>query len=117
MKPPSKMKPWLQWIITNALGEMIGLGLTFAAGVGLFIGLEPKNFFQAVLLVFLMTATGIIEGPQAPRGFRRLHPHRVQGRPYRHLRQRQGAARYPAGDRGMAAGAQRLITTGAGYIF
>ena len=56
------MKPWLQWIITNALGEMIGLGLTFAAGVGLFIGLEPKNFFQAVLLVFLMTATGIIEG-------------------------------------------------------
>lgn len=54
---------YLRWVLANAVGEMIGLGLTFAVGIGLvqLIG-EPQGFGVAIGLGLLMAASGAIEG-------------------------------------------------------
>lgn len=54
---------WTKWILANSLGELLGLGATFAIGMGLFSGLAEVPGAAAVLLtVGLMTATGVLEG-------------------------------------------------------
>lgn len=65
------MKPWaqsdtllyLRWIVANALGELFGLGATFALGIGLFSGLaDSPGLLPTLLTAVLMTASGVIEG-------------------------------------------------------
>jgi hypothetical protein len=47
----------------NALGELVGLGATFAIGFGLFSGLpDTPGIGAALLSAGLMTTTGILEG-------------------------------------------------------
>jgi hypothetical protein len=59
----NKQSLWWQWILANALGELVGLGATFAIGVGLFSGLTDSPELAAALLsAGLMTATGALEG-------------------------------------------------------
>jgi hypothetical protein len=62
VKPNPKWNLWLRWVAANAVGEMVGLGLTFTAGIGLFLGIEPQNLIQVFLFAGLATATGVIEG-------------------------------------------------------
>jgi hypothetical protein len=56
-------KLYTRWVFANALGELIGLGLTFTVGVGsvLLIG-EPQDAMAAIGLGLLMVASGAIEG-------------------------------------------------------
>lgn len=59
----NKQSLWWQWILANALGELVGLGATFAIGVGLSSGLTDSPELAAALLsAGLMTATGALEG-------------------------------------------------------
>jgi hypothetical protein len=54
---------WVRWVLANSLGELVGLGATFALGVGLFSGLaESPGAGPAVLSALLMTASGLLEG-------------------------------------------------------
>ena len=54
---------WGKWILANSLGELIGLGATFAIGIGLFSGLAGTSGPAAAMVtVGLMTATGVLEG-------------------------------------------------------
>jgi hypothetical protein len=54
---------WLRWIFANAIGELVGLGSTFAIGFGLFSGpAEGPGILPAILSAFLMTSSGVIEG-------------------------------------------------------
>lgn len=54
---------YLRWIVANALGELFGLGATFAIGIGLFSGLaESPGLLPTLLTAALMTASGMIEG-------------------------------------------------------
>lgn len=54
---------WFRWVLANAAGELIGLGMTFAIGFGLFAGFENDQEIWTVLLsAVLMTATGALEG-------------------------------------------------------
>ena len=54
---------YLRWVGANALGELIGLGATFATGIGLFSGLaESPGLLPTLLTAALMTASGVIEG-------------------------------------------------------
>ena len=63
MAKTSKLRLWWQWILANALGELVGLGATFAIGFGLFSGLSDIPGIGAVLLsAGLMTTTGVLEG-------------------------------------------------------
>ena len=67
MKRNPMIKPsaflYLRWVGANALGELIGLGATFAIGVGLFSGLaESPGLLPTLLTALLMTASGVIEG-------------------------------------------------------
>ena len=53
---------WLRWVGANALAELLGLGATFGVGVFLFTRIgEPKGL-AALGMLFLMTASGLIEG-------------------------------------------------------
>jgi hypothetical protein len=54
---------YFRWVFANAAGEMIGLGLTFAVGIGsvVLIG-EPQGVGVALGLGLLMAASGAIEG-------------------------------------------------------
>jgi hypothetical protein len=54
---------YVRWILANALGELIGLGLTFTVGIGsaMLIG-EPHGTLVAIALGLLMVASGAIEG-------------------------------------------------------
>jgi len=53
---------WLRWVAANSLGEMVGLGLTFAVGVGLISSLGDHGSLAAVLIAFLVAvASGAIE--------------------------------------------------------
>jgi hypothetical protein len=59
----SSLPLYLRWIGANALGELLGLGATFAIGIGLFSGLADSPHLLPVLLTaVLMAASGIIEG-------------------------------------------------------
>jgi hypothetical protein len=59
----NKQNLWWQWILANVLGELVGLGATFAIGVGLFSGLTDSPELAAALLsAGLMTATGNLLG-------------------------------------------------------
>jgi hypothetical protein len=54
---------WLRWVLANALAETLGLGSTFAIGLGVFAGLpEPKTALAAIGQAPLMTASGVLEG-------------------------------------------------------
>lgn len=57
------LKFYTRWVFANALGELIGLGLTFIVGVSsvLLIG-EPQSAMAAIGLGLLMVASGAIEG-------------------------------------------------------
>jgi hypothetical protein len=53
---------WLRWVGANGLGEMFGLGLTFAVGVVVISSLDDQNSVAAVLISFLVAvASGAIE--------------------------------------------------------
>jgi hypothetical protein len=54
---------WLRWIVANAVGELIGLGTTFAVGFAIFSLLgEPRGTFGAIAMLLLLTASGSVEG-------------------------------------------------------
>lgn len=54
---------YLRWIGANALGELLGLGATFAVGIGLFSGLaDSPDLLPVLLTAVLMAASGVIEG-------------------------------------------------------
>jgi hypothetical protein len=54
---------WLQWIAANAAGEVLGLGLAAAVGVGMILGIgEPKSLLAAVMMAGVMIAAGACEG-------------------------------------------------------
>jgi hypothetical protein len=54
---------WPRWILANSIGELVGLGSTFALGAGLLSGLsEATGSGPALLTAALMTATGALEG-------------------------------------------------------
>lgn len=57
------LKFYTRWVFANALGELIGLGLTFTVGIGsvLLIG-EPQGAIAAIGLGLLMVASGALEG-------------------------------------------------------
>lgn len=53
---------WLRWVAANALGEMFGLGLTFALAAALFARLPHRQGAGIVLVSFLVSAgSGAIE--------------------------------------------------------
>jgi hypothetical protein len=53
---------WLRWVAANALGEMFGLGLTFAVGAVIISSLENKQSGIVILISFLVAVTsGAIE--------------------------------------------------------
>jgi hypothetical protein len=54
---------YARWILANALGELIGLGLTFTVGISsvMLIG-EPHGTLVAIALGLMMAASGAIEG-------------------------------------------------------
>jgi hypothetical protein len=53
---------YLGWIGANCLGEVVGLGATFAIGYILFSRFEPANTWQIILQALLMTSSGLLEG-------------------------------------------------------
>jgi hypothetical protein len=53
---------WFRWVIANALGELFGLGLTFAVGVLVISGFGDQTGIWIILLSFLVAvASGAIE--------------------------------------------------------
>jgi hypothetical protein len=53
---------WLRWVIANALGEMFGLGLTFAVGAVILSSLGDKQSVLIILVSFLVAvASGVFE--------------------------------------------------------
>ena len=57
-----KQTLWLRWVTANALGEMLGLGLTFAVGVLTMSRLGDQAGMGMVLISFLIAvASGAIE--------------------------------------------------------
>jgi len=53
---------WLRWVAANGLGEMFGLGLTFAVGALVISSLGDQGSVSAILLAFLVAvASGAIE--------------------------------------------------------
>ncbi len=62
MKPNMPITLWLRWVGANALGEMVGLGLTFLAAAIGFAKLESLGGLAGVLLAFAFAvASGIFE--------------------------------------------------------
>jgi hypothetical protein len=54
---------YVPWVFANALGEMVGLGLTFAVGIGSAqLTGESQGFGVAIGQGLLMVASGAIEG-------------------------------------------------------
>jgi hypothetical protein len=63
MNPSPKITLWYRWVAANALGELLGLGLTFAAGYAVIALLgEARSPAGSLAQFLLMTATGVIEG-------------------------------------------------------
>jgi hypothetical protein len=53
---------WLRWVIANALGELFGLGLTFAVGILVVSSFSNETGIWIILLSFLIAvASGAIE--------------------------------------------------------
>jgi hypothetical protein len=53
---------WLRWVAANGLGEMFGLGLTFAVGVKVISSLGDQQSVRVILMTFLIAVvSGIIE--------------------------------------------------------
>ncbi len=53
---------WLRWVGANSLGEMLGLGLTFAVGVAALSRLNGQENGIAILLAFMISVvSGLIE--------------------------------------------------------
>jgi len=53
---------WLRWVVANSLGEMFGLGLTFAVGAVVISNLGDQQGVAAILISFLVAvASGAIE--------------------------------------------------------
>ena len=62
MKINNTLKLWLRWVTANALGEMFGLGLTFAVGAVVISSLGNQQSVSAILLTFMVAvASGAIE--------------------------------------------------------
>ena len=62
MKPNMPITLWLRWVWANALGEMIGLGLTFLVAALGFTKLESLAGLAGILLAFAFAvASGIFE--------------------------------------------------------
>ena len=58
----SKKRLWLRWILANGLGEMVGLGLTFAITALFFTGQSGVQTVGGVLLSFVVAvASGSVE--------------------------------------------------------
>jgi hypothetical protein len=63
MNPNPKTLLWYRWVAANALGELFGLGMTFAAGYAVIALFGEAHSPAGTLAQFLlMTATGAIEG-------------------------------------------------------
>jgi hypothetical protein len=57
-----KRNLWFRWVIANGLGEMVGLGLTFAVGAFVISRLGNQNNVASILVAFLVAvASGAIE--------------------------------------------------------
>jgi hypothetical protein len=53
---------WLRWVAANGLGEMFGLGLTFAVGVVVISSLGNQQSVSVILMTFVVAvASGAIE--------------------------------------------------------
>ena len=62
MSSLDKRTLWLRWVAANGLGEMFGLGLTFAVGALVISSLGDQGSVSAILLAFLVAvASGAIE--------------------------------------------------------
>lgn len=62
MNSSHKRTLWLRWVVANALGEMFGLGLTFAVGAVILSSLGSEQNILVILLSFLVAvASGAIE--------------------------------------------------------
>jgi len=62
MNSNDKRTLWLRWVAANGLGEMFGLGLTFAGGVAVISSLGDQQNVTAILEAFLVAvASGAIE--------------------------------------------------------
>ena len=62
MKPNMPITLWLSWVWANALGEMVGLGLTFLVAAIGFTKLESLGGLAGILLAFAFAvASGIFE--------------------------------------------------------
>jgi hypothetical protein len=61
-KMPDRLSLWLRWVAANAVGEMLGLGLTFAAVALVTARLQNQAGVAVVLFSFLFAvASGAIE--------------------------------------------------------
>jgi len=59
----SPVATWSSWVIANAFGELVGLGVVFACGFALFrFGGEPRTFLGALLYVVVAALLGAFEG-------------------------------------------------------
>jgi hypothetical protein len=54
---------WLQWVLANAVGDVVGLGLAGAVGVGLALTVgEPKTIRVALMMAATIIVIGTCEG-------------------------------------------------------
>jgi len=66
---------WFRWVVANALGELIGLGATFAVGFATFSLLgEAQGTIGAIAMLLLFTASGaiVLQVDAQPLGPRRV---------------------------------------------
>jgi UPF0716 family protein affecting phage T7 exclusion len=66
-RPPSQnwwdWKLWLQWVIANVAGEVLGLGLTGAVAIVMVLKIgEPETALVALTMSGVMIAAGTLEG-------------------------------------------------------
>jgi hypothetical protein len=62
MSSKDKRTLWLRWVGANGIGEMFGLGLTFAVGATVISSLGDQQNVTSILIAFLVAvAIGVIE--------------------------------------------------------
>lgn len=62
MKSLAGEELWFRWVVANGLGEMVGLGLTFAVGAMVISRLGDLQSVMVILITFFVAVTsGIIE--------------------------------------------------------